>query len=742
PQTLLARALYDNHPDCSDELAFSRGDILTVLEQNVPESEGWWKCALRGRQGLAPANRLRIVPQAAADASCAPVLRSPDTDLASSEESHQVPTLLHPPPPGPVYEPMKSWVEGPLPAKAQANDLPYPPSSARIICEKTLSFPKQALFVLPRPARASSPPLSSQVCDVPVQSRVPPTPKRERQQLYDVPTSSPKAALQPSASQTSSVPLTVPVALGRGGYNTLPDLQKSEWVHDTPLLQGRSDARNPCLTSFTGEPEAAAMSPRPQPCNDVQKRRCLPEDSDYASPVPRNTLPAQAGISYKVPSSFLIPRVEQQNTKPNIYDIPKATPGVSHPGNKPGKAKDAPENSAGHHPSWISRQTTSLSPDLHQLFVSNSHSRASVMSSCSSASTDSSTSSSSLEDSAKELSLDASGAKEAAMALQHKVASSAASLLLYVSRTWRFRDSLEANIGAIRRAADHIEESLREFLDFAQEVGVIACSLTNSHLQARIQHQLEIISNSYQILLDTKGNLDSCHWSLEVLVTDEVQNSLDDLERFVMVARMVPEDVKRFASIVMANARLLFKQNCEREETDQLPLRETEPLQKSCPASKRGAQDRSPGLAKSRMNVCGQSPSSRVPPPRGEQNPEGKVHLSEHCRLYFGALLKALGVLTGSLRSSQPPEVFITQSKLVIMVGQKLVDTLCKETQEKDERNEILRSSGHLCALLKDLALATKRAVLQYPSPAALSHLRAALDKLERHTRHFRGTLE
>nr|XP_045013406.1 cas scaffolding protein family member 4 [Jaculus jaculus] len=798
--TLLARALYDNHPDCSDELAFSRGDILTVLEQNVPESEGWWKCALRGRQGLAPANRLRIVPQAAADASCAPVLRSPDTDLASSEESHQVPTLLHPPPPGPVYEPMKSWVEGPLPAKAQANDLPYPPSSARIICEKTLSFPKQALFVLPRPARASSPPLSSQVCDVPVQSRVPPTPKRERQQLYDVPTSSPKAALQPSASQTSgqSVPLTVPVALGRGGYNTLPDPQKSEWVYDTPLLQGRSDARNPCLTSFTGEPEAAgapssistvpsppssrATSPPPQPCNDAQKRRCLPEDSDYASPVPRNTLPAQAGISYKVPSSFLIPRVEQQNTKPNIYDIPKATPGVSHPGNKPGKAKDAPENSAGHHPSWISRQTTSLSPDLHQLFVSNSHSRASVMSSCSSASTDSSTSSSSLEDSAKELSLDASGAKEAAMALQHKVASSAASLLLYVSRTWRFRDSLEANIGAIRRAADHIEESLREFLDFAQEVGVIACSLTNSHLQARIQHQLEIISNSYQILLDTKGNLDSCHWSLEVLVTDEVQNSLDDLERFVMVARMVPEDVKRFASIVMANARLLFKQNCEREETEplipkeewkcakssQLPLRETEPLQKSCPASKRGAQDRSPGLAKSRMNVCGQklpnleekenpiveqksddkkdlgpmSPSSRVPPPRGEQNPEGKVHLSEHCRLYFGALLKALGVLTGSLRSSQPPEVFITQSKLVIMVGQKLVDTLCKETQEKDERNEILRSSGHLCALLKDLALATKRAVLQYPSPAALSHLRAALDKLERHTRHFRGTLE
>ena len=35
-------------------------------------------------------------------------------------------------------------------------------------------------------------------------------------------------------------------------------------------------------------------------------------------------------------------------------------------------------------------------------------------------------------------------------------------------------------------------------------------------------------------------------------------------------------------------------------------------------------------------------------------------------------------------------------------------------------RNEILRGSSCLCSLLKDLALATKHAVLQHPSPAAL----------------------
>ncbi|KAJ2943709.1 hypothetical protein O0L34_g16822 [Tuta absoluta] len=57
----MARALYDNIAEAPDELAFRRGDLLTVLEQNTGGSEGWWLCSLRGRQGICPGNRLRIV---------------------------------------------------------------------------------------------------------------------------------------------------------------------------------------------------------------------------------------------------------------------------------------------------------------------------------------------------------------------------------------------------------------------------------------------------------------------------------------------------------------------------------------------------------------------------------------------------------------------------------------------------------------------------------------------------------
>lgn len=438
------------------------------------------------------------------------------------------------------------------------------------------------------------------------------------------------------------IPLKPVMAFGREGYKTLPNPQKSEWIYDTPVSLGKANGRNTSLTRFVEEagpnavpsssstfhrpPESRARILPSQTCKKVpmQKNPRLSAVPSYTDPAPRDALSSDAG--YKVPSSFLMPRVEQQNTKPNIYDIPKAMPSVSQARKELEKAKEAPENPRGHNSSGTSRRTTSPSPELDRSSISSSDSRASVVSSCSTMSTDSS-SSSSLEESAKELSLDLNLAKETAMSLQHKVVSSAEGLLLFVSRKWRFRDSLEANIDGIHRAADHIEGALKEFLDFARGVYGSTCNLTDSHLKARIRDQLQTISSSYQILLEAKENLDSRNWSLEVLVTDKVHNSLDDLERFVMVARMVPEDVKRFSSIVIANGRLLFKQNCEKEETIQLtpnaeltcekciqlPQREVESYQKSSPCNKARENDQFPEPSKKTGTSACKQVSSEVP---------------------------------------------------------------------------------------------------------------------------------
>jgi len=58
---VLAKALYDNIAETPDEIAFSRGDILTVVERDTRGLEGWWLCTLRDKTGIAPGNRLPIL---------------------------------------------------------------------------------------------------------------------------------------------------------------------------------------------------------------------------------------------------------------------------------------------------------------------------------------------------------------------------------------------------------------------------------------------------------------------------------------------------------------------------------------------------------------------------------------------------------------------------------------------------------------------------------------------------------
>ncbi|KAJ8372754.1 hypothetical protein AAFF_G00277620 [Aldrovandia affinis] len=66
--TVLAKALFDNVAESPEELGFRKGDILMVLEQEGG-GPGWWVCSLHGRQGIAPANRLRLLNTASADSA-------------------------------------------------------------------------------------------------------------------------------------------------------------------------------------------------------------------------------------------------------------------------------------------------------------------------------------------------------------------------------------------------------------------------------------------------------------------------------------------------------------------------------------------------------------------------------------------------------------------------------------------------------------------------------------------------
>jgi hypothetical protein len=52
------RALFDNVPDDSDELAFKVGDIITVIKK---DDSGWWEGTIRGKKGIFPSNFVKEI---------------------------------------------------------------------------------------------------------------------------------------------------------------------------------------------------------------------------------------------------------------------------------------------------------------------------------------------------------------------------------------------------------------------------------------------------------------------------------------------------------------------------------------------------------------------------------------------------------------------------------------------------------------------------------------------------------
>lgn len=127
------------------------------------------------------------------------------------------------------------------------------------------------------------------------------------------------------------------------------------------------------------------------------------------------------------------------------------------------------------------------------------------------------------------------------------------------------------------------------------------------------------------------------------------------------------------------------------------------------------------------------SSSTREQPPSSQ---------SEHCCLYFGALQKAIRGFVDSLHNGQPPEKFLPQSKLVIMVGQRLVHTLYKEAHHQGSCQSLLCKSHHLCALLKQLAVATKKAALLFPDKQVLQEVQEFARILAQKAQQFRTSLD
>ncbi|XP_062843272.1 cas scaffolding protein family member 4 [Trichomycterus rosablanca] len=796
-ETTLAKALFDNTAESPDELAFHKGDVVTVLERTVEGSEGWWRCSFDGREGLAPANRLRLLSKVETGRLA-----------LSNQNIYETPKVQQTLESGQIYEVMNRFCK--VPSTQQANTLEKSNTSKR---HSPRPMERKPSLMLPADLqkfemlKSKRTPHQSNVYNVPTLASSDPN--------YDIPSPSTTKLCQKLSS----------------GYSTMPIPRKSEWIYDIPTV-----------------PEIPTNKPDQQPYCTLPSKGVNSDNHIY------DTIPARVWSTATTTSLYDIPQCSvtaQQKTntiKPNaesIYDVPpcrqpmpiqqtvnlseseKAVEPLEYRG-KHGLRPDYPRG----RPSWTrnrqlrDREATIIENEVEKfrgLSVAGSQRISTVSTSSSSSgssrsSCDSMMLSSPSPEPLKEITLSQEEATQRLLELQEAVCRAVPKLMEFVSSRWRSREHLGKHLQEIRAASEDVAHSVTGFLNFALDVRGNAQRLTDSNLQSRLQKQLSTVEDSGLILQKSVDDLGCLGWPLDVLAQDLKQpQTPDQLERFVTVARMIPEDVKRLVSIVNANSKLLFKNTSKepeslksasppdvrkslgrnnlpkdkdgdydyvqlqtlpefeqqqqrkakdrKEDTEKqalisgsqtLPCFGKQQLKKAKDSIKLDKKD--DNAEKQTLPVFGKQqqkeekdtvkPEKKEDPEKQDAKPEttspacSKSHISDHCRLYFGAIKKAISVYVNSLEEGQPPENFISHSKLVIMVGQRLINTLCTEAQRRQDGQELLCKSNHLCALLKQLAVATKKAALHFPDKGAVQEAQDFAKELAQKAQHFRMSLE
>lgn len=351
-----------------------------------------------------------------------------------------------------------------------------------------------------------------------------------------------------------------------GGYSTLPNPCKTEWIYDVPV--------------------AAEKQSTPQTVSDTKLSKaldrqfygtCSPTSSLYDIPKPSDLLnPPKVPPRLSIYDKPLTQRITENFPKDEDPPLVVSDPASDH---IPLECRRDSSVAHEHTRVRLHRVTRFLAHTSlrdfkgsgevlvreddekgRSLRLSVDSQRISTASSSSTSSCDSLALSSSSPEPLRELTLSQDEASCRLLDLQESVCKAVPRLMEFVSSRWRSREHLEKHLEEIKGAAEEIACSVTCFLSFAMDVRGNTRRLTDANLQTRLCKQLSVVEDSGVILQQTVGALNMAGWPLDTLSQDPGQvQTPDQLERFVMVARTVPEDIKRLVSIINANSKLLFR---------------------------------------------------------------------------------------------------------------------------------------------------------------------------------------
>ncbi|XP_072532609.1 enhancer of filamentation 1 isoform X2 [Salminus brasiliensis] len=788
----MAKALYDNVPESPEELAFRKGDILTVIEQNTGGLEGWWLCSLHGRQGIAPGNRLKLLigPMFENQTAASP---SPPQSLAHQQRPrtpqglYQVPPSQQPspgsaqgiyqvPPSQDVYQvPQRSAlaVDG-MPSKVLTPTRvgqTYAYSPAPNNSQDLYDVPpmrQQGVYDFPpgKQTGKHSSPHGQSLYDIPptVDTRnqgvydIPPTVDTRNQGVYDIP--------PPSQGVYSVPPFRGNAAQDEGNYDfPQPHKHKQEGVYDVP-------------PSFISKSTQCSQSNYDFPPASEHRMLASNDNSIYDVPASQSASAGSRDL-YNVPQGM-----PARDRNKGIYDVPPTD----------------------------SRLLADVTDGMNRLSFSSTGSTRSSMS------TSSSTAGSPAEG---RLVLDLDSALQRVGRLQQGLEASVSALQsLATSPNWRTYGFMERHSNEVRLILERVRSTLAEILAFGRGATANATALSDSGLHSKLRRQLQRLEDSQQILQQTHQGLESSGWALNVLAAgSKQQGKSDELDRFVMVARTVPDDAKQLASTIGGSGELLFRrapvegvvhpftcspaeednhscktkpfpvpQDSEKcvkswmEDYDYVHLQgkdEFERQQKELLEKENIMKQSKVQLGQEQLNQFKQLEQEVIKPVENDitqwishQHSTGSSSPSdsssstsssvgggaqvcvrdrqllgfyaEQCEQHFVTLLNAVDAFFGCVAAGQPPRMFVAHAKFVILSAHKLVfigDTLSRQASAPDVVNRVMDSSNVLCEMLKTVVGSTKMAALHYPSTGAVQEMVDRVTDLSHRAQQFKAQL-
>uniref|UniRef100_A0A8C7P9G7 Breast cancer anti-estrogen resistance protein 1 n=1 Tax=Oncorhynchus mykiss TaxID=8022 RepID=A0A8C7P9G7_ONCMY len=800
-KNLMAKALYDNVPESPEELAFRKGDILTIIEQNTGGLEGWWLCSLHGRQGIAPGNRLKLLIGPMFDAQSPIAQSSPigsayqQKAVSSSQGLYQVPPSLQSPGQQGIYQVPLGQDVYQVPPQRNALAADNTPS-------KVYDIPPGKLMDSHSPGQHGNARPQGGIYDIPPSTQMDP----RTQGVYDIP---------PSTQGVYSVPPC---------WNT-PALQEGNYDFPQPLKQHKQQEGIYDVPPPTFTKPSASLSPQSnydfppssQPIGPHHLQRPIANDNEGIYDVP----PPSHQLSGAVPRG-------------DLYDIPR---GMQQPPSQHRSTPQERDRGKGQGIYDIPPALGDVTDGVNRLSFSSTGSTHSSMS----------TSSTSTVSSAEgRLALDVNQAVQRLCRQQQAVEASVGALQsLASSPHWRTYPFMERHTNEVRTVLDRVRAALADFVVFGRGAAANATALSDPSLHSKLRRQLGRLEDSQQIILQTYQSLENCGWALNTVTTSSAskhQIKSDDLDRFVMVSRTVPDDAKQLASSVGGNAELLFRRaptmngssyprggtpeeavihpltsppsdsdnyrghtkpfpvpssqdkgnmnNSEKcvkswmEDYDYVHLQGKEDFerqQKELLEKENIIKQSKVQLGQEQMNQFKQLEQEVIKPVENDitqwishQHPTGpssspsdtssspspsltggRAQLcgrdrqllgfyAEQCQQHFVTLLKAVDAFFGCVGAGQPPRIFVAHSKFVILSTHKLVfigDTLSRQAATPEVANRVMNSSNVLCDLLKTVVGATKTAALHYPNTAAVQDMVDRVTDLSHHAQQFKQQL-